>query len=227
MVKEKIEYLKQYINTDRFNLFEKILNYRTKYATVVLEDVFQPHNASAVLRTCDIFGIQDIHIIENTNEFKPNRDISMGSFKWLNIKKYNGSNFNTLNALNYLKNNGYRIVATTPHSENCELRNFDITKGKFALVFGSERPGITDFVSENADEFIKIDMYGFTQSFNISVSVAVILHELIEKLHDSDINWHLSEQEHDEIIFEWLKINITNSEKILKHYENVRSREKI
>jgi len=216
MYQKKIEILKEYVSENRLQRFYDVLEYRTRYATVVLEDIYQPHNASAVLRSCELFGVQDVHIIENQNEYDVNPDVAVGAFKWLNINKYNEQKHNTVSTLQHLKKQGYRIVATTPHRNDVELKDFDITKGKFALVFGSEMPGITDYVTENADEFLRINMYGFTESFNISVSVAIILHELIEKLHRSDIDWHLKDEEINTLLYSWLKNSVRESDKILK-----------
>ena len=216
MLKKDIENLEKFITERRKNKFAEVLNNRTRYLTVVLEDLYQPHNASAVLRSCDLFGVQDIHIIENQNEYTVNPEIAVGASKWLNTIKYDKLENNTLDAINKLKKQGYRIVATTPHTNDIELKDFDITKGKFALVFGSELPGITEIVKENADEFLKIDMYGFTESFNISVSVALFLRELVEKLHKSDLDWKLTENEYQQIYLQWLKTTVKDSENILK-----------
>ncbi|MBN2890523.1 MAG: RNA methyltransferase [Bacteroidales bacterium] len=220
MIKKEIEILKPFVTEERLAKFEKIIAYRTKYATVVLEDIYQPHNASAVLRSCELFGVQDVHIIENDNKYSVNPDVAVGSSKWLTLNKYSESKNNTLQAINSLKQQGYRIVATTPHTNDVELQDFDVTKGKFALVFGSEMPGITDLVMENADEYLKINMYGFTESFNISVSVAIILHELTEKLKKSNVKWQLSEEEQDEIMLNWLKITIKDADGIIKIKKN-------
>ncbi len=216
MYDKKIEILKQFVTPERLKRFYDILQYRTKYATVVLEDIFQPHNASAVLRSCDLFGVQDVHIIENRNNYTINHDVAVGAFKWLNLNLYNELENNTFAALNHLKKQGYRIVATSPHKNDVELSNFNIKKGKFALVFGSEMPGISDIVKKNADEFLKINMYGFTESFNISVSAAIILHELIKKIHNSDINWQLSDKEYKQILLKWLKNTVKQADKVIK-----------
>ncbi len=215
---ELIQYLSRFITEERFTLFNKIIKDRTKYMTVVLEDIYQPHNASAVLRSCDCFGIQDVHIIENENEYSVNPDVALGSSKWLNLYKYNESENNTLSTIHTLKEKGYRIIATTPHTDDVNLENFDISKGKFALMFGSERPGLSDIAMNNADEFLKIPMYGFTESFNISVSAAIILHHLSLKLRHSDLNFRLTENEQNIIISEWLKRSIKDSENIIKKY---------
>lgn len=219
-IKEQIEILKPFLTDERFNRFEEIIKYRTRYITVGLEDIYQPHNASAVLRSCELFGVQDVHVIENKNKYTVNPDVAVGSSKWLSIKRYNEAENNTLKAIQSLKNQGYRVVATTPHTNDVELRNFDIEKGKFALFFGSEMPGISNVVNDNADEFLKINMYGFTESFNISVSVAIMLHELSEKLRDSQINWQLEEQERDRIMLDWIKHTVKDAKGILKRYSS-------
>lgn len=218
MTEELISYLSKVITPERFSLFNKIIKNRTRYITVVLEDIFQPHNASAVLRSCDCFGVQDVHIIENENEYKVNPDVALGSSKWLNLYKYNEAENNTLSTINALKKKGYRIIATTPHNDDVNLENFDISKGKFALMFGSEQPGLSNIAMENADEFLKIPMFGFTESFNISVSAAVILHHLSLKLRQSDIKFKLSEDEQNTIILEWLKQSIKKSDLIIEKF---------
>lgn len=219
MMLSGIEYLKQFITGRRWELFLQNIQNRTRYLTVVLEDIYQSQNASAVLRTCDCFGIQDIHIIENGNEFKINPDVELGAAQWLSIHSYNNKQINTLEAIHHLKERGYRIVATSPHSNDTELENFDLYKGKIALFFGSEQPGLSKLMMDNADEFLKIPMYGFTESFNISVSAAIILHHLSQKLKKTDIQWKLADSEKEEILLNWLKYSIKDSEKILREYK--------
>ncbi len=218
MSNELSRYLSQFITEERYSLFNKIIKDRTRYMTVVLEDIFQPHNASAVLRSCDCFGVQDVHIIENENEYTVNPDVALGSSKWLNLYKYTEKENNTLDTINKLKEKGYRIIATTPHTDDVNLEDFDISKGKFALMFGSEQPGLSKIAMENADEFLKIPMYGFTESFNISVSAAIVLHHLSLKLRQSDIDFKLTNTEQQEITLEWLKRSIKDSEKIIKKF---------
>ncbi len=219
-IQAQIQFLKQFVTEHRWQLFEQVIDQRTRYITVALEDIYQPHNASAVLRTCDALGIQDIHIIENRNKYRINPEVSVGAHKWLSIHKYNQEENNTLAAINHLRSQGYRIVATTPHRNDVELKEFDLNAGKIALFFGSELPGLTEIVLDNADEFVKIDMYGFTESFNISVSAAIILHYLTAKLRQSQLPWHLSENEKEQILLQWLKKSIRNSQALLKRLEN-------
>ncbi len=213
-----IEYLSSVITEKRFAQIQEVLQNRTRYLTVMLEDIYQSQNASAVLRTCDCFGIQDAHIIENENEYNINPDVVQGASKWLTLNYYNEKDNNTLDAINKLKADGYRIVATTPHTNDVNLEEFDISAGKAALVFGTELTGISDVVRENADEFLKIPMYGFTESFNISVSAAIVLHHLVFKLNESGLNWKLSQKESDEILLNWLRITVKKSELVEKRF---------
>lgn len=218
--KKLLEHLSQYLTPNRIQLFDDVLNMRTRYLTVVLEDLFQAQNASAVLRTCDCFGIQDVHIIENQNDFKVHRDIAMGSSKWLSLHKYNEAGNNSLEAIRNLKAQNYRIVATSPHINNQELGDFDLTKGKTALVFGSELPGISETILKEADEFVKIPMYGFTESFNISVSAAIILHHLtLSMKNDKRIDWKLSDVEKDQIKLDWFRKSIKRCDLIEKRFQ--------
>ncbi len=212
-----IDYLSQFISEERRNKFDEVLKFRTRHITVVLEDIYQPHNASAVLRSCDIFGIQDIHIIENKNAYTVNKDIAMGSPKWLNLFKYRKAENNSLDCITKLKEKGYRIVATTPHENSCTLDDLKIDK-PIALFFGTELTGISETVKTHADEFVTLPMYGFTESFNISVTAALCLQSLTQKLHKANFNWHLSELEKKEFTLRWLRNSIRKVDLIEKDF---------
>jgi len=208
--------LKKFISENREQLFQNKIKERTDYVTVVLEDLYQKHNSSAVLRSCDCFGIQNVHIIENKNIFQTSREVDMGSSKWLTINRHNSHEDNTTNTITKLKKQGYRIIATTPHSKDITLEDFDISKGKTALLFGTELTGLSEKAMNLADEFLKIPMYGFTESFNISVSAAIILHFLSLKLRTSNINWKLNNIRKQEVLFEWYNSSIKDSSKIIE-----------
>jgi len=218
MDSDLIKYLEQFITQKRVDLFHQVLNQRTRYITVVLEDIYQSQNASAVLRTADCLGIQDVHIIENKNNYTINPDVVLGASKWLNLVKYNVQENNTLDTIHKLKNEGYRIVATTPHKNDVNLDDFDLSRGKTALFFGTEMNGLTDLMINHADEYIKIPMVGFTESYNISVSAAIILHYLTLKLRNSKIDWQLSESEKKIILLEWLKKSIKKSSLLIDDF---------
>jgi len=219
MDKELINYLSPLVTDNRKNLFEKIIKWRTNYLTIALEDIYQPQNASAVLRSVDCFGLQSVSVIENRNKFRVDTEVALGSSKWLNIESYNKGENNTRDAIKSLRDKGYRIVATTPHEGAVDLEDFDVEKGKVALFFGTELTGISDIVKDEADEFLKIPMYGFTESFNISVSAAIILHYLTYKLRKNPkIDWQLNAKEKDQILLDWLRSTIHNSDAIEKQF---------
>lgn len=211
------DYLKEFVTNERLNRFEEIVKQRTRYATIVVEDLYQPHNISAVLRSSDCFGIQDVHIIENENKIEYSPDIELGASKWLTIQHYNSFENNTVHCLQTLKNKGYFILSTTPHTNNCTIEDFVVDK-PIAIVFGTERDGITDYVREYSDEFVKIPMYGFTESFNISVCAALVMNTITNKIRKSNLNWHLTEKEQVELKNNWLITTIKSSEMILENY---------
>lgn len=213
-----INYLQQFVTDRRVKLFNTRLQNRTRYLTIVLEDIFQPHNASAVLRSCECFGVQDVHIIENRNVYRINPDVALGSYKWLTLKRYNQQPENTRFALEALKKSGYRIVAATPHHKNSLLEEFDLAKGKVALVFGSELDGLSPAALEIAEEFIQIPMVGFTESLNISVSAAICIHYLTSCLRKSKLVWQLNEDEKQQLKLTWLKNTIKKSDSIQKFF---------
>jgi len=213
-----IEYIEQFVTEKRRNLFLKVLNERTRHFTVAIEDIFQPHNASAVVRSCDIFGIQDIHVIENKYRFYASNRVAKGAQKWLDFSLYNQKNVNnTLTCIDSLRAKGYQIIATTPHDESCMLQDFDITQ-KSAFFFGVEKEGLSKHVMDNADGFLKIPMIGFTESLNISVAAAIILQNLNERLKKSAIHWQLTEEEKKEKYQEWIEKSIKSIQKIKEHY---------
>jgi tRNA (guanosine-2'-O-)-methyltransferase len=221
--RDLIEFLSGFVTEERNSAFIRVLENRTRYISIVLEDIYQSHNASAVLRTCDCYGIQDIHIIERRNEYKVSKGVALGSDKWLSLYRNQGENVKTIEIYSTLREKGYRVVATTPHENGVTVDNFDLSKGKIALVFGTELKGLTKEAIAEADEYIKIPMFGFTESFNVSVSAAIILHSLIGKLHKSDINWRLEGEEIDEIRLEWLKMSIKNSSLLVSKYYLMKS----
>lgn len=218
MKKDLVKYLQQFVTKRRAKLIDRILEDRTRYITVLLEDIYQSQNASAVLRSCECFGIQDVHIIENRNKYEINPDVALGANKWLNLKRFNKKENNIKAAVDYLTRKGYRIVATSPDKNNTLLEDFNLEKGKIALLFGTELKGLSKEILSLSDEFLKIPMYGFTESFNISVSAAIILHYLVSRLRISDINWPLSRQEKLDIKINWLKQTIKKSDILEKAF---------
>lgn len=213
--KEKIiHYLTGFINEQRQKLLQDVLASRTRHITVVLEDIFQPQNASAVIRTCECLGIQEIHIIENDNEYRLNPAVLQGASKWLEINRYNEPGNNSEACIEHLKERDYRIVAMTLSEHAMPLEELEVDE-KMALCFGSEEPGLSDDIHELSDLQVKIPMYGFTQSFNLSVSAGISLYTLRRMLDDSDIDWQLDEDEREHLYIEWLARSTPSGEALL------------
>ncbi len=213
--KQLVAQMMQYVTERRSQLFEEIVQNRTRHLTIVLENIYQPHNASAVLRSCDLTGVQDVHIIENSNTYTVNPEVAMGASKWLTLKHYNESDNNTPEAYAQLREQGYKIVATTPNLKSVDPDELDLS-GKVAMIFGTELTGLSPYAIENADEYLQIPMMGFTESYNISVSAALSLYTLTRRLHKSEINWKLTDEEMTDIKLQWLRNSINRSEVIEK-----------
>ncbi len=212
-----LDHLESMLTGNRKEKFAEIIRNRTRHLTIVLEDIFQPHNASAVLRSCDCFGIQDVHIIENRNIYEVNPDVALGSSKWLTIRKYNRTEDNTAECIAGLKEQGYRIIATTPHRDGYTPETLPL-EDKTALLFGTELEGLSETATSMADGFVRIPMYGFTESLNISVSAAVLLHTLTERLRSTGGDRGLSPSELLEIRLEWAMNSIRRSSVIASEF---------
>ena len=211
-----LEHLETYLTENRLQRFHNVIDKRTKFFTVATEDVYQLHNTSAVIRSCDVFGIQEVNIVEETNTKRIDREIAMGAQKWVDLNRYHS----VKDCITDLKQKGYQIVATTPHTDDCELHDFDVTK-KACFFFGRETEGLSPEVLKEADVFMKIPMVGFTESLNISVSAAIILQHVTTKLKKTDIDWQLTENEKLEKRLDWCKKTIKSYEEIIERYYEV------
>ena len=208
-----LHFLEEFLTDNRKDRFQQVLAKRTNHFTIVIEDVFQLHNTSAVMRSCEVFGIQKLNVIEERYTKSIDKEIAMGAQKWVDVNRFDSISC----CISNLKSSGYQIIATTPHENDCELDNFDITKPS-ALFFGTERDGLSKEVLEKADGFIKIPMVGFTESLNISVSAAIIIQNLMSRLHKSDIRWQLSQDEILEKRMQWAKNSIKDIKRIEERY---------
>ncbi len=207
------EALAELISDNKRGLFDRLVQHRTRHITVLLEDIYQPHNASAVLRSCDCFGVQDVHIVENHNRFNPAGDVAVGSSKWVDFYKYG----TIKEACDTLHAKGYRIVATLPHENDTMIGDLDLSQPT-ALLFGTELTGLTQEAIDLADAYVKIPMYGFTESFNISVCAALSLFSTTERMRkETGINWQLSTEQQLELKLYWSLQVIRDGENVLKN----------
>lgn len=208
-----LDFLENILTDNRKERFLNVLQNRTKHFTVAVEDVFQLHNTSAVMRSCEVFGVQELNVIEERFGKRIDKEIAMGAQKWVDVNKFD----NSADCIETLKSRGYQIIATTPHENDCLLEDFDISKPS-ALFFGTEKNGLSEEILKKADGFLKIPMVGFTESLNISVSAAIILQNLTNRLRHSDIDWRLSETEILEKRLDWAKNSIKDIKRIEKRY---------
>lgn len=208
-----LEFLENILTDNRKERFEKVLANRTNHFTVAMEDVFQLHNTSAVMRSCEVFGVQELNVVEEKFGKSIDKEIAMGAQKWVDVNRFESIS----NCIDSLKSKGYQIIATTPHENDCMLEDFDVTK-KSAFFFGTERDGLSEEVLKNADGFLKIPMVGFTESLNISVSAAITLQNLTNRLRKSDVKWQLSEEEILVKRLQWAKNSIKDIKRIEARY---------
>lgn len=209
-----LEHLESFLTPRRLELYKKVLENRTNYFTVAVEDVYQLHNTSAVIRSCDVFGVQNVHVIEEINSKRIDREIAMGAQKWVDINRYP----TTKGCIETLKKKGFQIVATSPHDNSVVLQDFDITKPS-AFFFGQEQEGLSELVLSSADSKLHIPMSGFTESLNISVSAAIILQHVTSELKKSQISWQLSENEKLEKRMDWARKVIKSHQLIIDRYK--------
>lgn len=213
-----LAYLQGFISDGRKDRFEQVLNDRTRYLTCVLENIVDAHNANAVIRTCECFGIQDVHVIENESRFKAAKKVLQGSHKWLSVFRYKEQESKSLDCMRSLKEKGYRIVATSLHEENISIHDLDLST-PIAIVMGQENIGISEVVKSEADVFVKIPMSGFTESLNISVAAAIVLQELSHRIRKDDSrSWRLNASEKDLIRKEWTLKNIYRNELLIERF---------
>ena len=210
---ELLQHLETYLTEHRRLRFDNVLQQRTKHFTVATEDVYQLHNTSAVIRSCDVFGIQEVNIIEERNSKRIDREIAMGAQKWVDLNRVHS----VKECIKDLKQKGYQIVATTPHENDCLLHEFDVSK-KACFFFGRETEGLSQEVLDEADCYLKIPMSGFTESLNISVSAAIILQHVTTKLKQTDIKWQLSKEEQLDLRLQWIKKTLKSSDDIVKRF---------
>tara|TARA_B110000211_G_scaffold43845_1_gene46151 strand:+ start:6175 stop:6864 length:690 start_codon:yes stop_codon:yes gene_type:complete len=211
---ELIEHLSQFLTEERLHLFQEKLKERSNRITLVLEDVFQSRNISAAMRSADCFGIQNIHIIENKNNFVKDKSVSLGAGKWINIKQYNTEENNTINCLKKLKKEGYQIIATSPHNTNISLEEIDVKNNKIAIILGTELTGLSEKALSFADKRMKINMYGFTESLNISVSAAICCQSISSKMRKETTGWEVTEEEKKDILLNWIRNSIKSGKQI-------------
>ena len=216
---ELYDRLSDFITDNKRSLFDRLAAERTRHVTAVLEDIYQPHNASAVVRTCDLLGVQDIHIIENRNKFTVNPDVTLGSSKWTTMHRHRGGDSNSLACLNALRKSGHLIVVTSPQASDITPNTIPLDR-PLAFCFGTELTGASDALMENADVHLRIPMHGFTESYNISVSAAIVLYTVMERLRASDVQWRMPDAERLALKLEWARKVVRSSNHLEQRFRD-------
>ncbi len=214
-LRERLDYLTKFITDERREVLQRTVDSRTHYMRILTENMFHPQNASAIMRHCEAFGIQQIHTVEDRCKFDPSVNIVRGTQKWVDVEHHD----TTAEALATLKAEGYRIVATTPHRCSATPETFDVTKGKFALVFGTEHAGISDEVIAAADDFLMIPMCGMVESLNVSASAAILIYMLSERIRQTVDGWQLTEEQKLKLLTRWTMSSVRDYERILRRAE--------
>ena len=209
---ERTDYMSGFLTGERVQTLRRTLAMRTRYMTILTENTFHPQNASALVRHCEAFGVQDLHTVETMCRFDPSVNIVRGTDKWIDIIRHDS----TEEAIASLKASGYRIVATTPHRESCTPETFDVEKGLYCLVFGTEHAGVSPQIISAADEFLRIPMCGMVESLNVSASAAILIYMLSQRMRLSDVAWRLSEAECSEVMFRWVMSSVRDARRILE-----------
>lgn len=216
----RLAYMSTFLTEERKELFNKIADSRTNYITVAVEDVQKDHNSNAIIRSCDCFGVQTLHVINYQKSNKLANSIAKGAELWVDVEYHQSDEGDaSLEAINALRAKGYKIVATTPHTNDCELPDFVLDE-PIALFFGTEYEGLSQTVMDHADVFLKIPLHGFTESLNVSVSTAIILNDLTTRLQKSGGDfWKLSKEEMIKMKLNWCMTSIRRSDRILQLFE--------
>jgi tRNA (guanosine-2'-O-)-methyltransferase len=169
-----------YLVPERKARIDEVVSNRTRTLTVVMEAFCDPQNVNAVLRTCEAFGIQDLHAVEGP--MKPwdrNKKISQNADKWLDVHRWRS----TAECLDHLRGEGFAIYVTRLGPGARPLAELSFA-GKVALVFGNESRGVSDEAVRRADATYAIPMHGFVQSLNVSVAAAISISQAVERRVD-------------------------------------------
>ncbi len=214
------EILSSLVSQRRIERFKAILSNRTRWLTVVLDDFYHVHNMSAVIRSAEAFGIQDVHVAQISNPFKPSKGVSLGTEQWVTIFKYR----TVTECVESLRHRGYNIYCAHPPAikgNSISSRSFSVDslplERKAAVVFGRELDGLHKEFLENSDGTFFIPMKGLAESLNVSVSAGVALYELRRRMEDEidQSSWRLSHQERLELLDEWVLKSVRRGKAVL------------
>jgi tRNA (guanosine-2'-O-)-methyltransferase len=213
-----LAYLQTFLTDERQERFAAVLSQRTRRITVVLEDMYGSHNIGAVLRTCDAFGVQDIHVIEDSHEFQLEPEIALGSQKWLTVSRYRDMPNPRRACVETLRAAGYRLLAVTPHAEASPPEEVDVSS-PCALLFGTEKDGLTDELTSLADGAVRIPMCGFVESLNVSVAAALCLYPMLRNMRRNADGWGLTDAEKEVLLLSWVRQSVASCDAVEARFQ--------
>ena len=208
--------VEQWLSEARWARFNEVLDQRTRHITVVMDNLYQPHNASAVMRSCEAMGVQDLHLIQRKHGIELERGIAKGAEYWMTTHRYEGDAAEA-DCVDALRRSGYRLVATTPHTDDCSIEELPVDQ-PIALLFGEEKPGLSPQLMGAADAYVRIPMVGFMESYNVSVSVALCLYELLGRMRRGDIDWGLKKEERERLALAWARRSVQHVDSIERRF---------
>lgn len=209
-------YLQQFLTPERKARFAEVLEDRIGWLRIVVQDMYLDHNASAIMRSCDALGVQHMHAVETFNKFAASAEIALGSEKWVTLHRHLGEN-STQQCLNELRSQGFAVAACVLRPHTLNLQSLPLDR-PVALVLGNEKYGVSQEFLDGADYLVHMPMYGFVESFNVSVAAALALQTLTERIRSSSINWGLDDLEKAELKLKWARETVPNIQAIEKRF---------
>ena len=211
--------MRPFLTDERINTLKNAITRRTRFITVVLDDIYHAHNISAVVRSAEAFGIQDIHVLQVENPFRPNRGVTKGAQQWVTFHRHSSIK----GCVKTLKEKGYILMGADPPSKGHPSIPLDGIEPEqpVALVFGREKEGLHEELRNACDRLFHIPMTGLTESFNISVTVGISLYVLRKKLDNIDRDiWELSLEEKAALLDDWSVKSVRRGKDILKEIQS-------
>jgi tRNA (guanosine-2'-O-)-methyltransferase len=216
--KDLLAYVETFMTESRKSILREVLEKRTKYLTLVSENFIDQHNIHACIRSSECFGLQDFHNIAAAGvKMKPNKSVNRGATQWTHVYDYEESPQPTIDCINNLKSKGYKIYAAHLDENAFTPQNIPIDQ-PMAIILGKEKEGISQEALDHCNGIVSIPMYGFTESFNVSVAGSLLIQPIIARIHDSEVDWRLTEGEKELLYYEWTWHSIKYPENLYKEY---------
>ena len=202
--------LEPFVTAARLARMRQVLAQRLAWFTVVLDNLFDPHNISAVLRSCDAFGVQNVHVIESVETFKVNREISMRADKWLTLHRWRSF----AECRTALKRRRFTLLATSVAADALPLDAAPCDR-RVAVVLGNEHRGVSEATRAACDGVVTIPMHGFVESLNVSVAAALVIAGCAGRMRRAGRQVLLSPRERSAVWNTWMRQQVKHPDQVL------------